>query len=254
MGHIEAVMGRRIKFILEKQSFISFAFNTHKGENKKFIKSIFPSKTGNKNQILEINKFLVTYFTSAIKNIKEICNSNHLSSRRDCYDKFLKVIFKDLHSELEKKGLCDKFEENTSIFWSYFTKMVNILIYEIITHNELVDASQFHKIKWIVHVPIDKNVICELKGRIRAIKSGGEKECDIMRKMENIEKDISFYKRLDSINSEELYDRLQNSIRIVQEIRGEPPIYIEDAYSLTESGKDNGSNLTLPSNRFPVEK
>lgn len=220
MDHNKAVMARRIKFILEKPAFISFAFNTHKGKNRKLHESIFPSKTGNKKQISEINKFLVTYFSDVIKRINEICES---MSPRKSYDKYFKEVISDLHSGLEKERLCNKFDEDTPIFWSYFTKMVNIIIYELVTHNELVETPQFNKIKCTIHVPIDRKVISELKERTASIKSSKMEMNDF----------LTSYKRLDSINSEKLYDLVQASIREVQDIRGEPPIYIEDAYSLT---------------------
>jgi len=224
MNHIEAVIARRIKFILEKQAFISFAFDTHKGRYRKLKKSIFPSKTGNKNQILEINKFLVDYFSNVVKNVLEICESDPRSARLR-YDEYFREIIRELHRKLEDSGLCNKFNEDTPIFWAYFTKMVNIIIYDLITHNELVETSKFHKIKWFIHAPIDNKIISELRRRIPSLED--------LRKMNEIKKMLKFCKRLDSIDSEESYDQIQRAIRIVQDMRDEPPIYIEDAYSLT---------------------
>jgi len=214
MDHIKAVIARRIKFILEKQSFISFAFNTRKGKNKKLHKSIFPSK---KKLIPEINRFLTKYFKEEINKLQTINESS-------CYDEYFKKLINDLYSKLRKKGLCNNFKKNTAIFWSYFTKAVNIMIYDLVTHNELVETSKFNRIKWLIHVPIDNKVISEARKRIRDLESTVAEE---------MERELAFFKRLDSINSEELYDKTQKIIRKIQKFRHEPPIYIEDAYSLT---------------------
>ena len=93
-------------------------------------------------------------------------------------------------------------------------------------------ASEFRKIRWFIHVPVDSKIIRALKNRIHSIKNGKGKSSAITRKMNDIENFLKSYKQLSSIKDEKLYDQVQDSIRTVQNILGKPPIYIEDAYSL----------------------
>ncbi len=46
MNHRQLAIARRVKFIFEKAAFVSFAFDTHKGINRKAVKSLFRSKEG----------------------------------------------------------------------------------------------------------------------------------------------------------------------------------------------------------------
>lgn len=231
MDHIKAVIARRVKFIIEKQSFISFAFDTRKGKNLKRVNSIFPSKKRYQDKKLKIKDFLVDYFINVVEKIKGISEFDR-DYAKSAYAKYFKRLIRDLHRKLKKKGLCNKFEEDTGIFWAYFTKMVNILVYDLVTHNELVKASEFRKIRWFIHVPVDSKIIRALKNRIHSIKNGKGKSSAITRKMNDIENFLKSYKQLSSIKDEKLYDQVQDSIRTVQNILGKPPIYIEDAYSL----------------------
>ena len=57
--------------------------------------------------------------------------------------------------------------------------------------------------------------------------------CKSQQQQNEIKNSLEFYKRLDTINSKKLYYQIQIAIRNVQDERKEPPIYIEDVYSLT---------------------
>ena len=127
MDHIKAVIARRVKFIIEKQSFISFAFDTRKGKNLKRVNSIFPSKKRYQDKKLKIKDFLVDYFINVVEKIKGISEFDR-DYAKSAYAKYFKRLIRDLHRKLKKKGLCNKFEGDTGIFWAYFTKMVNILV------------------------------------------------------------------------------------------------------------------------------
>jgi len=62
MNHRQLAIARKVKFIFEKGAFISFAFDTHKGINKKYIVSLFPSKR-EKNTILVLLNLLHCFLT-----------------------------------------------------------------------------------------------------------------------------------------------------------------------------------------------
>lgn len=45
-----------------------------------------------------------------------------------------------------------------SVRWGYFAKLINVLVYEILSNRELVLEKHWFRLKSIIHLPIDKNV------------------------------------------------------------------------------------------------
>lgn len=51
MNHRQLAIARSVKFIFEKDAFVSFAFDTHKGINRKEVKSLFRSREGKESRL-----------------------------------------------------------------------------------------------------------------------------------------------------------------------------------------------------------
>ncbi len=119
--------------------------------------------------------------------------------------------------------LCNDSSIDNYLFWSYFTKTSNILLYDILTSNEVIETQKFLSVRDFMHVPIDKKIINEIQDRIS--------KCNMNDKGKIISK-LKYYNRLDKIDSQKNYVYIQGVIRKVQKLFGEPAIWIEDAYTL----------------------
>jgi len=216
MNHRQLAIARKVKFIFEKGAFISFAFDTHKGINKKYIVSLFPSKKG-KEYHLSLIKSIALFFDENVTKLVSVKSQEE-------YDKAYFHFINDFQNFLLKRKLCNDFQTNSYLFWSYFTKTSNILLYDILTSNEVIETEKYLSIQNFLHVPIDKKVIKEIQKRILG--------CNVDDKEKIISK-LNRYDKLNKIKSEDDYLYIQYVIRKVQKLRGEPPIWIEDAYILS---------------------
>lgn len=216
MNHRQLAIARRVKFIFEKAGFISFAFDTHKGRNKKKIISLFPAKQG-KEFRLNLIKSIALFFD---KNIARLVS---VKSQEE-YDKAFYHFINDFRNFLVKRKLCNDFSTDNYLFWSYFTKTSNILLYDILTSNEVIETQKFLSVRDFMHAPIDKKIINEIQDRIS--------KCNMDDKGKIISK-LKYYNKLNKIDSQEDYIYIQGVIRKVQKLFSEPAIWIEDAYILS---------------------
>lgn len=215
MNHKQLVIARRVKFIFEKAAFVSFAFDTHKGINRKEVKSLFRSKEGKESR-LNLIKSIALFFD---KNIARLVS---VKSHEE-YDKAFYHFINDFRDFLVYGKLCNDFSTDNYLFWSYFTKTSNILLLDILTSNEVITTQKFLSVRDFIHVPIDKKIINEIQYRIS--------KCNMDNKRKIISK-LKYYNRLSKIDSQEDYIYIQGIIRKVQKLFSEPAVWIEDAYIL----------------------
>lgn len=216
MNHRELAIARKVKFIFEKGAFISFAFDTRKGKNRKHIRSLFPSKKG-KEYRLALIKSIALFFDENISKVVSV-------RFQEEYDKVFCQFIGDFRNFLLKRKLCNDFSTDNYLFWSYFTKTSNILLYDILTSNEVIETKKYLSIRDFMHVPIDKKVINEIQERIT--------KCNMDDKGKIISK-LKCYNKLNKIKSQDDYNYIQDVIRKVQNLYSEPAIWIEDAYILS---------------------
>lgn len=50
--------------------------------------------------------------------------------------------------------------------WGHFAKLVNIVVYELVSSNEIVTLKQAKRLRRLIHLPIDRNVL-ELLGSLK---------------------------------------------------------------------------------------
>ncbi len=93
--------------------------------------------------------------------------------------------------------------------WGYFAKLVNIIIYEIISNRELFDEKDWVRLRPFLHVPLDWNVTYHLSQITDKIPS-----LEVLKGM-----------------GKEKYLIIQKSIRELAEQYEVPPIWFEAAYS-----------------------
>lgn len=122
--HREALLSRRIKFVVEKGAMARlFRAGTNAALQKEFFRLLQPS---------EIAKL----------------------QSRDAYDEWLiKTVELEHYS---RNGL-------RSDRWAYFAKLINIVVYEIVANRELFSESDWQRIRPFLHLPIDLNVSIELE-------------------------------------------------------------------------------------------
>ncbi|HEU5247707.1 MAG TPA: hypothetical protein VFU09_11500 [Candidatus Udaeobacter sp.] len=72
---------------------------------------------------------------------------------RDAYDKWLlQTIESDCWRRFARNRLgLDR--------WAYFAKLLNIIIYEIVSNRELFSDADWNRIRYFLHVPIDASVV-----------------------------------------------------------------------------------------------
>ena len=93
--------------------------------------------------------------------------------------------------------------------WAYFAKLLNIVIYEIVSNHELVSESDWNNLKNFLHLPIDKIVQNELH------------------RLDPVFRPMKSLKGM----TESQYDSVQKSARDVAMRYSTPPISIEAAWS-----------------------
>jgi len=171
--HKKALIRRRIKFVVEKGAMARlFKKDTH------FLlkKELFHR--------LDID------FISTIKS-------------REDYDKWLiKTV------ELDCWDKCSRYGIKTDR-WGYFAKLINIVIYEIVSNRELFTEADWKRIRPFLHIPIDGKVNYHL--------------C-------LIEPDFPLIIILKELNKKQ-YLNFQERVRTIAENYGVPPIWFEAAWS-----------------------
>ncbi|MBI4305954.1 MAG: hypothetical protein HY678_06500 [Chloroflexi bacterium] len=102
-------------------------------------------------------------------------------------------------------------DELDLVRWGYFAKLANICIYEIASHRELVSESDWERIKFFLHLPLDSNVFYHLR---------------------NLEPTIPLPPgwMLKGMTAEQ-YWGIQNVARALGAQHGVPPIWFDDAWA-----------------------
>lgn len=171
--HRDSLIRRRIKFVVEKGAMARlFKAGSSFGLQEELFTCLQPS------EIAKINA-------------------------KDEYDSWLiRVVERDTWEPFSRNGI-DKDR------WGYFAKLVNIIIYEIISNRELFDEKDWLRLRPFLHVPLDWKVTYHLNQITDTIPS-----LEILKGM-----------------SKEKYLRIQRSIRELAEQYNVPPIWFEGAYS-----------------------
>ncbi|MCK4428237.1 MAG: hypothetical protein KAW16_07135 [candidate division Zixibacteria bacterium] len=125
--HREALLRRRIKFVVEKGAMARlFPAGTHKALQNKLFQHIQPDAIAKHQTLGEYDSWLLG------------------KVKLPCWNRY------------SRNGI--KFDR-----WSYFGKLINIVVYEIVSNRELFLEKDWKRIKWFLHLPIDAKVIAELK-------------------------------------------------------------------------------------------
>lgn len=171
--HRDSLIRRRIKFVVEKGAMARlFKGGSSFGLQEELFSCLQPSK------IAKINT-------------------------KDEYDSWLlEVVERDTWDPFSKNGI----DQDR---WGYFAKLVNIIIYEIISNRELFDEKDWLRLRPFLHVPLDWNVTYHLNQITDKIPS-----LEVLKGM-----------------SKEKYLMIQKSIRELAEQYEVPPIWFEAAYS-----------------------
>jgi len=93
--------------------------------------------------------------------------------------------------------------------WAHFAKLLNIIIYEIVSNRELVTETDWQKVRPWLHVPLDSNVFFTLTQLDPSFPA-----CWVLKGM-----------------TEAQYLEIQNEIRQLAGKHGVPPIWFEDAWT-----------------------
>jgi hypothetical protein len=97
--------------------------------------------------------------------------------------------------------------------WSYFAKLVNIVVYEIISNREVFSDVAWQRLKPYLHIPIDSIVIAHLCVQ---------------------EPEFPRVKRLKGM-TKKTYLTIQYAARVLAKKRGVSPIWFEAAWSASSS-------------------
>ena len=124
--HSEALLRRRIKFVVEKGAMARlFTKGTHKSLKNKLFQHIVPNAIAKCQTLDKFDSWLIGKI------------------KLHCWNRY------------SRNGI--KIDR-----WSYFAKLINIIVYEIVSNRELFLEKDWIRIKWFLHLPIDNKVISEL--------------------------------------------------------------------------------------------
>src|SRR5438132_660710 len=121
-AHVDALVRRRIKFVVEKGAMArGFKKTTNAQLQHELFCHLSPSQIASFSSCEEYDAWL------------------------------LDLIRKDCWAPYSKNGLDhDR--------WGYFAKLLNIVIYEIVTHRELVSESDWQRLQFFLHLPLDSQI------------------------------------------------------------------------------------------------
>jgi hypothetical protein len=171
--HDDDLLRRRIKFVVEKAAMARLF---RKGRGRKLQSRLF--------DMLK---------PQAIASLKT----------KKSYEKWLTQL---IESNAWKPFTRYKLDE---VRWPHFAKLVNIITYEIISNRELVGARDWERLKWFVHVPLDKSVGAYLR---------------------RFDGDFPRITRLKGMTEDNYFD-LQKRVCQLGERLSVPPIWFEAGYS-----------------------
>jgi hypothetical protein len=171
--HRDAVHRRRIKFVVEKGAMARlFKAGSHQALQAELFRLIRPSDLAGLHSMEECDSWLSTVVES------------------DCWRPFAR------HSLEEDR-------------WAYFAKLVNIVVYEIVSNRELFCESDWQRLRHWLHLPLDSRV------------------CDLLLDTDPASPVPYLLKFL---TAKEYWSVQRHARRLAAE-RGVPPIWFEDAWS-----------------------
>lgn len=172
-AHQEALLRRRIKFVVEKGAMARlFKGGTSSALQDELFQCLTPAQLAS------------------------------LRSRKE-YDSWLiDLIKEDRWSRFSQHGLKQD-------RWAYFAKLLNIVIYEIVSNRELFSEENWLRIRPCLHIPLDSNVFGSLF---------------------QIDPSFPVLWTLKGM-TEEQYLNIQASARNLADKYGIPPIWFEDAWT-----------------------
>jgi hypothetical protein len=171
--HLDALVRRRIKFVVEKGAMARlFRAGKHQALQEELFQKLKPSQLAS------------------------------IRTRVDYDSWFVRTIESDNWKRFSRNGLAkDR--------WAYFAKLVNIIVYEIVSNRELFDETAWKRLQPFLHIPVDTIVLRHL--------------CGMERTFPNV-------KRLKGM-SKETYLELQSATRRLARKYKVPPIWFEAAWS-----------------------
>ncbi len=122
---------------------------------------------------------------------------------QDEYDSWLQGLIK------ENRWTCCSRNGLKEDRWAYFAKLLNIVIYEIVSNRELVSEKHWQKVRPWLHVPLDSSVCCTLT---------------------QLDPSFPACRHLKGMTQNQ-YLEIQNAIRQLAGNHGVPPIWFEDAWT-----------------------
>ena len=171
--HRDALIRRRIKFVVEKGAMARlFCAGHHEALQDELFRRLRPSRL------------------------------TRIRTQRQ-YDSWLNRLVR-LHSwaRYSRNGLAaDR--------WAYFAKLVNIVVYEIVTNRELVSEHDWKRLREFLHVPIDATVLNHLS---------------------ELDQGFQAPFTLKGMRSSD-YRRVQAAVRKLASAKRVPPIWFEAAWS-----------------------
>ncbi len=94
--------------------------------------------------------------------------------------------------------------------WAYFAKLINIIVYEVVTNRELFYELDWRKLCPYLHIPIDDNVLKHLG---------------------QLDNEFPVLSQLKGMKAQD-YWRVQRAARTLANKAGVPPIWFEAAWSV----------------------
>jgi hypothetical protein len=170
--HADAMLRRRIKFVAEKGAMARlFRAGTSQALQKELFRRLKP------------------------RNLASL-------TTRDAYDKWL---FRTIESNCWRRFA----NQLSSDRWAYFAKLLNIIIYEIVSNRELFSDDDWQRIRHFLHIPIDSSVVDHIT---------------------EIDSDFPPTTRLKGMKKA-MYLEIQKFTRRLAAEKGVPPIWFEAAWT-----------------------
>jgi len=173
-NHYDALVRRRIKFVVEKGAMARlFRKGTSSALQEELFRHLRPSKLA------------------------------QIQTRMEYDDWLIRTVEMDCWQDYSQNGLnIDR--------WAYFAKLINIVVYEIVSNRELFAEADWERIRPFLHIPIGSTVMSHLA------------------QIDPTFPRISVLKGM----TKEKYWHVQEEIRKLADIRKVPPIWFEAAWSV----------------------
>lgn len=174
--HHDALIRRRIKFVAEKGAMARlFRMGTNAALQEELFRRL------------------------------KLSELSRIQTRKEYDDWHTRTVELDCWQNYSRNGLhVDR--------WAYFAKLINIVVYEIVSNHELFTETDWKRIRPFLHIPIDSTVMNDLT---------------------RIDPTFPSIFTLKGMTKEE-YWHVQEAVRKLAENYGVPPIWFEAAWSAQE--------------------